>query len=524
MIYKFADIELDDSRAELRVGGEVQAVEPQVFGLLELLLENAGRVVTKEELTAKVWNGRFVSDAAIASRIKSARRVIGDDGASQRLIKTVRARGFRFVGTLEIPRVGGGQIVQQAILTPASQGSATADTNSTRPSIAVLPFQLIGDAGSHGTIAEALPHDLIAELARLRWLFVIARASTFRFASADADVRAVGEVLGVRYCLTGSVQVLEHRMGITVELADTRDGGVVWADRYAAEIGSVHEIRAQVIDSIVSTLEVQITANEARLARVSSPESLDAWSYYHLGIAHMHRFTKEDNAAAMSFFSRAVALEPGFCRAHAGLSFTYSQNAFVHYSSEPEAETVSARRHAERSLELDELDPFANLTLGRSFWLEGDLEQALSWLGRATHLCPSYAKSIYAEALAETMRGRGAVGEAFVETALALSPLDPLRYAMLGTRALSHVVRENFDAAAAWAEKAARSPGATVVIDVIAAAAHELNGDEANAARRIASVRRRHPDLGQDDFFRYLPFEDEVVRASISRALKSLGM
>src|SRR5690606_18416675 len=125
---------------------------------------------------------------------------------------------------------------------------------------------------------------------RLRWLFVIARGSSFRFRSADPDVCEIGHALNVRYCLTGLVEMQGAKVTVAVELADTRDGSVVWGDRFVTPLDGLHALRAEIVNTIVTALEIQIPANEARAARLTSPENLDAWSAFHLGLQHVHRF------------------------------------------------------------------------------------------------------------------------------------------------------------------------------------------------------------------------------------------
>jgi DNA-binding winged helix-turn-helix (wHTH) protein len=160
MIYRFGPFELDTAKVELRSGGEVCSVEPQVFALLALLVDNRERLVSKNEIIEKVWDGRVVSEAAVASRIKSARKVLGDDGKTQQFIKTIHGQGFRFVAGAKVSRAvvadqGGGK--------PAVQSG----DHTSRPSIAVLPFRPIGATGLYAAIADALPHELITELSRL---------------------------------------------------------------------------------------------------------------------------------------------------------------------------------------------------------------------------------------------------------------------------------------------------------------------------------------------------------------------
>jgi TolB-like protein len=513
MLYRFGNFELDTAKAELRANGATRPVEPQVFGLLALLVENRERLVSKDEILEKVWDGRIVSDAAIASRIKSARQALDDDGQAQRCIRTIHRQGFRFVADVHVaPAV---QLVAQPVGQSAEQTS--------RPSIAVLPFRLLGDAGPHAAIADAIPHELITELSRLRWLFVTARGSSFRLRAPDMDMGAVGRVLGVRYCLSGTVDVADSNLAVTVELVDTRDGGVVWAERFAGTIDDVHSIREEIRSRILTALEIQIPLHEATLARLTVTGNLDAWSAYHLGLQHMYRFNRTDNAAATAMFQQAVARDPGFARAHAGLSFVHFQTAFMRHTDDIAGEAELARRFAQRGLELDPLDPFVNFTMGRTFWLAGDLDSGLAWLERATSISPNYAQGIYARAWTETLAGRGLEGRGHVDLAMRLSPLDPLYYAMLGTRAFTHMVVGEDVAAAEWAERAARAPGAHVLIAMIACATQAIVGDDMRAAEWAANVRSRNPVLARADFFRSFPMKSEVTKARLASALERFG-
>ena len=520
MMARFDQFELDGDKFELRANGAVVPVEPQVLALLLLLIGNRHRLVTKDEIIEHVWKGRIVSESAISSRLKSARRALGDSGENQRLIRTIHGKGYRFIGDVDESR----RAPPPAQVLPHTEVQEGAIGSGPRPSIAVLPFAVLGDAGPHAFVAEALPHELIAELARLRWLFVTSRGSSFRFRSPHVDVQQVGNRLGVRYCLTGTLEAEGKRLGINVELVDARDGGVIWAERYSSPLAAIHELRWKIVAEIVAALELQIQAHEAHAARLSSPENLDAWGLYHLALQHMFRFDKKNNMAAAAMFERAIAEEPAFARAHAGLSFTHFQNSFLNYSDEPSKEAAAAKRSAERALEIDSLDPFANFTLGRSIWLDGDVTSSLAWLDRAIKLSPNYAQGIYARAWAETVLCRAEEGQQDADLAMALSPLDPFQYAMLGTRALSHFVRGEDEAAAHWAERAARAPGAHVLISVIASACHSAAHNPARAQFWVARVRTRTAGDAQANFFRSFPFEEASVRARLAASLAAAGL
>jgi tetratricopeptide (TPR) repeat protein len=195
----------------------------------------------------------------------------------------------------------------------------------------------------------------------------------------------------------------------------------------------------------------------------------------------------------------------------------------MHYTDDMTAAIGAARRSATRGLELDPLDPFVNFTMGRTYWLDGDLETSLGWLERATEISPNYAHGIYARAWTEAMAARPGESQGHVDLALRLSPLDPLHYAMLATRGFTHLLRGEDAEAARWMERGARSPGAHVLIAMIAAAAQALAGDKTRASFWAANARERNPALARADFFRAFPLKSATLRSRFEQAFELVG-
>ncbi len=525
MLYRFNDFELDADRFELRRRGVVLSIEPQVLTLLHFLIERREQLVTKDAIIEAVWHGRIVSDSSIASRIRLARNAVDDDGAAQHTIRTVHGRGYRFMA--EVERVSEREDwshILADLTAVAGEGKQprpddAAHSSHAKPSIVVLPFQLIGGPHPNSIVADALPHELIQALSRLRWLFVIARGTAFRFRDPDPDIQQIGRSLGVNYCLTGTVEIAAGSMVFSIELSDANDGGVVWSDRMPVSFDAVHEVRTEIVAQVVSAIETYIPLHEARTASLGVSENLDAWSYYHLGLQHMYRFTRQDNEKATVLFEAAVAKDPAFARAFAGLSFTHFQDAFVRYSDQPEKAALNARRFAERSLELDPLDPFANLNMGRYFWLEGQHESSFEWLDRGLTLSPNYAQCIYSRAFTDMLVGNSNGARDYVNNAMRLSPLDPLLYGMRGVRALAFAIDGDYESAALWGERAARAPGAHYLIYMIAVIGHILGGERQAAVEWSREARRLKPDANADQFFKSFPFSDEQTKKRIRNAL-----
>jgi tetratricopeptide (TPR) repeat protein len=298
---------------------------------------------------------------------------------------------------------------------------------------------------------------------------------------------------------------------------------VIWAETYAEAAERVRELLPEIAARVVAALEIQIPGNEARIAR-DRAGGLGAWSAYHMGLDHMFRFNRGDNALAARLCEQAVAADPHFARAWGGLSFIHFQNAFLNYVPDRAGEAEAARRLAEQALQWDRLDPFCQLNMGRSLWLCGELQDSIEWFGQAIATSPSYAQGLYSMAWAKTLSGDADDGERDAELALRLSPLDPLRYAMLATRGLAHVVRGDYAGAAHWAERAARSPGAHKHIALIAAIATSLAGQADRSALWTARAKERDPGLTAGDFLNSFPFAPTAARETIERCLTDLGL
>lgn len=515
MAWIFGDFRLDPERFELVHSGQRMRLEPQVLALLVHLIRHRDRMVTKEEIADSIWQRRSVSDASIASRIRSARQAVGDDGEAQTVIRTIHGRGFRFVADVQECHFANASVIVQAV-DPA--GPLTA-----RPSIAILPFRAGAIPAELAILADAIPHEIIQALSRLRWLAVIARGSSFRFRQSEPDLNLVATALGARYVLSGDLEMRGAGLFITLALVDTSTDEVIWGDRLTGALDAIDDLRARIVMQLISALEIYIPLNEAQAARHIGSEALDAWSNYHLGLQHLYRFTALDNEQAKLHFKRAVTMDPRFARAYAGLSFTSFLDAFLHLSPDITAATEAARRYAERGVELDPLDPFACFTMGRSHWLTNEPGTALDWLARATTLNPNYAQGFYASAFTSMLLGNNFATDKGLDTALQLSPLDPLLYGIHGVRSQMLIQTGDYQAAARFGDKAAATPGAHYLIAMIALAANSLAGRHNQAARWKQEVHRRKSDASSAHYFAAFPTRDTDSRSRIETELSRHG-
>ncbi len=522
MRYRFDRFELDTEQFTLaNAEGEIH-LEPLVFDLLACLVENAGQVLTRDCIVERVWKGRIVSDTTISSCIKSARRALGDTGESQICIRTLRGRGFQFAAP--VSRLPNGTDVVVGLSEVRDTGTAPPSPATHPPRIAVLPLHPLSDDAGLALLGDAVAQEVILELSRLHWLFVIARGSSFKLRGQECDPGSVHAALGADYVLSGTIMRQQNRCVIAVELCRAPEGNVIWAERFSPAMDDLMHVRMAVASQISAALEPHIELAEALQAAKLSTGQLDAWAAYHRGLWHMYRFNAHDNAIAGEMFAHAARLDPHFARAHAGLSFTHFQNAFLGFSPDIAKEKLQARSSASQAIDLDPLDPFANLTMGRVEWLDGELEAAMPWMERAIALRPSYAFAIYNSALVGTLIGEADVNESKVAKAIALSPIDPLNYAMLATRALTHAIRDDYEGAAQWADRAVRSPHAHVQIYTIAAFTNERIGKRQKAEDYVAHIRRLRPGHDKQDFLASFPFRDARFSTEVEQSLARLGL
>jgi TolB-like protein len=513
MHHVFGDFTLYPDRAELAGAAGPIPLEPKAFAVLCLLVENHDRVVTRDEMIAEVWGGRFVSDAAVATAVKFARKAVGDDGDRQVMIRTAHGVGHRFVAQVE-RRLDATTIVQPVEPSP--------EPTDRRPTIAVLPFAQ--GAGEAMLVGDGLADEIIGSLARLRWLRVIARDSTFRFRQDGLDLGGLRRVLGAGYALTGRIEPVFGRLNVTVTLIETQSGSVVWSDRISSALDDLHLARQEITAAVIGALDLQISQAEAAAARTKSTEMLDAWGAYHLGMSHVLRFNAQDNSIAEALFERAIRLDPNFATAFAGRAFALQQRASQAFQTDAASAIAEMRRMAERAVELDPFDPFANMVMGRVHQITAQPEDSLYWFDRSVEVSPNFVKGHYARGHVHMLLGRTNQSRAGVDTSMHLSPMDPLLGLMLMFKALAYFVDGNLDLARELSLKAVRCNQVHYLVLTTAAVMNHVAGDTVEAKRWATHLRSLRPDARAAPYFLSMNFADADIKALVRRSLHELGI
>jgi TolB-like protein len=487
--YFFEEYAFDTDRRELHRGADVVCIAPQVFDLLDYLIRNRERVVSRDDLIKAIWNGRCVSDAALTTRLNVARTAIGDSGCQQRLIKTLPRKGFRFVASVR-----------------EEQGPEATDctADSSRPvlalpdgaSIAVLPFTNLSSDPDQEYFADGMVNDITTALARFKFLFVIARNSSFAYKGRAVDIKQIGRELGVRYAIEGCVRRAGEKVRITVQLIDALSGVHLWADRYEGNLNDIFALQDEITVNIVSAIHPKLLRTEIELAARRRSNDLSAYDLCLRARHHINAMTRQGMVEAIQLCQRALEVDPRYGVAAMLESLAWTLNVSQGWAVEPKSEAAEAARLLQLALSIDENDPEALAGVGRlTAHLVGDFNAAAEMVDRAVALNPNSFWAWYQRGLTCTSAGRLEEAVLSLERAIRLNPLDPLIFMTYVGLGIAFIGLGRFDNAVEAAKRALRGnqrcPGA---YRCLAAALAHL-GRNAEAREAVAALLEVQPDF-----------------------------
>jgi TolB-like protein len=490
--YFFDQFVFDVERRELHRETDIVPVAPQVFDLLEYLIRNRERVVSKDDLIKAIWDGRIVSDAALTTRVNAARCVIGDSGEEQRLIKTLPRKGFRFIGAV--------REAQSALALPATDIGAEQSKPSLplpdRASLAVLPFTNLSSDPEQEYFADGMVEDIITGLSRSKSLFVIARQSSFNYKGKAVDIRQVGRELGVRYVLEGSVRKSGNRVRITGQLIDATTGTHLWADRFDSQLDDVFDLQDQVTSSVIGALFPQLERAEIERAKRKPTESLQAYDYYLRALSSFYQFTREQNIESLRLSLAAIEIDPGFAAAYSLGAYSYLQRKYFGWSSDAVQERNDAGRLARRAIEIDKDDPTVLARAGQVIaGLLDEPEDGLALVSRAQDLDANLVIARYTSGWQHLRCGDVDAALKEFHTTVRLSPLDPLLFFAQTGIAFAHFLAGRYDDGLSWAKSAAlQRPNYRSALFIMAAC-HAMSGRIEEAQVICARLMQARPTL-----------------------------
>jgi len=392
----------------------------------------------------------------------------------------------------------------------------TTEQEDARPSIAILPFDSLGDDPDQGMFADGITEDIITELSRFAGLLVIARNSAFAYKGRAVALGDIGSDLGVRYVVKGSVRKAGNRVRVTAQLIELESGRHVWAERYDRELADVFALQDELTRGIVAVLPGRIENSEARKAVRKPPEDMAAYELLLAGKILHHRFTGEDCGKALALLDRAIALDPDYAAAHAWKACVLGQALGRGFLPDPKALFDGAVESAERALRLDENEVEAHRIQAEILMVTRQLSLAERHNERALALNPNDPRLLAQKG--EILTWQGAAGEAlgWIRMAMRLDPYTAHDWAHLLGRAL--MMSENYaDAADAYL----RSSYPRFGYHADAAGCYGMLGKQGDAAAQAARVREMKPDFSVADYVAGLAYADEADRARHRRILEA---
>jgi adenylate cyclase len=480
--YLFEDYALDPDRRELYRGANVVPVAPQVFDLLDYLIRNRERVVSKDDLINAIWNGRSVSDAALTTRLNVARSAVSDTGDQQRLIKTLPRKGFRFIGPVreegdDSPAVSDNRVE------PEKLTLALPD----KPSIAVLPFENMSGDPEQEYFADGMVEEITTALSQFKWLFVIDRNSSFTFKGKAVDIKKVGRRLGVRYVLEGSVRKAAGKVRIAGQLIDAVTAAHIWADRFERDLTDVFALQDEMTVAVVSAIQPKLLQTEIAMAARRRPENLTAYDLFLRALPQYYLSTRESYAEAITLAHRALELDPHFGLVAALAGVCHMQNVTRGYAIDPQFERKEAVRLVRLALSIDDNVPetlaWASLI---SAFIVGDCDGAIEMADRAVALNPNSFQAWSCRGWVYKVAGLPEEAIRSFESAIRVSPVDPLLHRAFTGIGYAFTELRRFDEAVAAGKKALRqNPLFSPAHRCLASAFAHLGRDE--EAREVAA-------------------------------------
>ncbi|MBA4033121.1 MAG: hypothetical protein C0480_00745 [Bradyrhizobium sp.] len=498
-----------DPRRGLTAGAREVRLTPKALSLLSFLAARPGEVVTKDELFGAVWPETTVGDAALVTCIQELRRALRDDARRPRYIETLHRRGYRFIAK-----------TAPSAASNAKPGSLPLPD---RPSIVVLPFANMSGDPHQENFADGISDNLITELARIRWLFVIARNSSFVYKQRAVNVSEVARTLGVRYVLEGTVRRAGTRLRITAQLVDAVSGGHHWAERYDREIGDIFAVQDELTRSVAGAIEPHLLAAEGVRALARSANDLGAWEMVSQAQTHFWRLTRADCATARTTLEQAVAAHPNYAAARGLLGFCLVFTAHMGWIAR-ETGLPLGREHAVRAIALDDRDSWGHIALGYCAMMERSTQESIAAFRRAVSLNPNSAAahSYLCHGLGFAGLDREAIAHG--EEAVRLSPLDPETARFLGGIAVAHYTAGRFDEAARYTSEALRLRPGFQGAQRLHCASLAQSGRIDEARSLFATVKREQPQISIAWIRASVPYQTPELMELFLNGMRTAGL
>jgi DNA-binding winged helix-turn-helix (wHTH) protein/TolB-like protein/Tfp pilus assembly protein PilF len=495
-LYEFDNFRMDVAERSLLRNGTPVQLTPKAFDTLLVLVMRSGHLVEKDELLKEVWPDTFVEEATLAQNISTLRKVLGQDGDGHQYIETVPKRGYRFISSVRMMQDNGQDLIiqqqtrahiiieeeesvddeshsalkrTQAVrkerealpvssapprrldlkvllviaLLPSFAGGFYLWKTSSRPgvsasqinSIAVLPFRPLGADSNDELLGLGMADATIIKLSNFHQLSVLPTSAVFKYTGHENDALAAGHELGVDAVLNGTVQHLGERVRVTVQLIRLRDGKLLWSDIFDEHYTNIFAIQDSISEQVANALALQITGDKEKQITKRYTDNAEAYQAYLMGIYFWNKRSKEGLGKAIEYFQRAIANDPNYALAYAGLADSYLLSAYYSYDLMDSKEAIAkGSAAAAKGVQLDNTLAEGQTAMALSqVMYEHNYDAAMKSLRRAIELNPNYALAHqrYAWQLVAGPKLDEAVRE--MRRAQELDPLSATNNSALGT-------------------------------------------------------------------------------------------
>ena len=415
--------------------------------------------------------------------------------------------------------------VYRARANSAAQSEAPTLALPDKPSIAVLPFQNMSGDPEQEYFADGMVEDIITALSRMRWLFVIARNSTFTYKGRAVDVKQVGRDLGVRYVLEGSVRKSANRVRITGQLIDAGTGAHLWADRFDGALEDIFDLQDRVTTSVVGAITPKLEQVEIERSKRKPTDSLDAYDYYLRGYETLYMQTRESTKEALALFHKAIELDAGFSSAYAMAAYSYTQSKAFGWVTDRANEIAEAARLARKAVELGKDDAATLARAGHTLaYVVEDFYAGALFIDRALVLNPNLAYAWYSSGWLRIWIGEPEVAIQHLDRFMRMSPLDPIMARAHAAIAFAHVFTGRCDDAVRYAEQALSEQPRSHQSLRAAATSYALAGRIEQARKVMARLREIDPGLRIADLRYVTPLQRPEDLAKYAEGMRLAGL
>jgi len=470
-IYQFGPFRLDPAAGILYRRDEPTMLGARAVALMRRLLENAGAPVSKDALVEAGWGELAVADNNLTVQMAALRKVLAKEDA-EKWIETIPRRGYRYVG----PPVATN--IRDA---PAADRARPALPE--KPSVAVLPFSNLSDDREQEYFADGMVDDIITGLARIKWLFVIARNSSFAYKGRIADVKQIGRELGVRYVLEGSVRKSGGSVRVIGQMIDASTGAHVWAERYDCSSADIFALQDEIALSAVGAIAPSVRKAEIERVRRKRPESLDAYDLVLQAQPDVDSGMPEQVTKALTLLERAIALEPAYALAHGNAAMCH--HCLFLRAGLQDINRAASIRHARLAIAHGQDDALALTLAGFSLGMDAhDRAAAFAALEAALAISPSSALTYILGSVILGWSGEAERAIEWSQQGVRLSPFDSWAWAAFDAQAMSHLLLGRYEESCRAAYKSVQAnPAHSITYVQLAAALAKLGRlNEARAA------------------------------------------